>query len=78
MTVIKYYTSSIGMINPTYELVDDPRKKGKGISKEEARDIIRKNGLIVAYSDESGVIWDTPDKSFLETYRGVGKEIKEL
>lgn len=78
MTVIKYYTDFMGMVNPTYEAVEDPRKKGKIITKEEAKDFIKKLGLIVAHRDENGIIWDTPDKKFLTEFEGVGDEIKEI
>ena len=78
MTVIKYYTNFIGRRNPLYEKVDDPRKKGKEISKEEAKKIVREEGLIVAYKDEDGTIWDTPDNEFYQMYKGVGKEIKDF
>ena len=66
------------MTNPTYEVVYDPRKKGKIVSKDEAKRIISKEGLILAYSDENGTIWDTPDKWLYETYKVVKKEIIDI
>lgn len=78
MTIIKYYTNFIGRRNPLYEKVDDPRKKGKEISKEEAKRIIREEGLVVAYKDREGTIWDTPDGAFYQEYKGTSKEIKDF
>ena len=76
--IIKYYTSSIGMVNPTFEEVSDPRKKGKILSKDEAKVRIKELGLVKVCHDESGVIWDTPDKKILAEFEGVGDEIKEI
>lgn len=76
--IIKYYIKSIGMVNVAFEEVVDPRKKGKILSKEDAKERIRELGLVKVYSDENGVIWDTPNKEFLATYEGIGKDIKEI
>ena len=78
MAVIKYYTNFIGRRNPTYEKVDDPRKKGRIISKEDAKEMVQNEGLVIAYSDEDGTIWDTPDKEFYQIYKGLGNEIKDF
>lgn len=78
MAIIKYNTSFIGTTNATYENVVTPKKLGKIISKEEAKKVIRRDGLIMVYQDENGAIWDTPDKQFYETYKGMAKEIKEI
>lgn len=43
----------------------------KNIDREEALELIRENGLVVAHSDRDGVVYDTPDKLFQERYRGV-------
>lgn len=75
--IIKYYTSSIGMVNPTFEEVSDPRKKGKTLSKDEAKARIKELGLVKTHSDENGIVWDTPDKKFLTKFEGVGDEIEE-
>lgn len=76
--IIKYYTTSLGMVNATFEEVSDPRKKGKILTKEDAKERIRELGLVKVYSDENGVIWDTPNKEFLAIYEGIGKEIKGI
>lgn len=76
--IIKYYTSSIGMANATFEEVSDPRKKGKILTKDEAKARIKELGLVKVYRDENGVIWDTPDKEFLTAFEGMGDEIKEI
>ena len=76
--IIKYYTRSIGMVNPTFEEVTDPRKKGKTLSKEEAKARIKDLGLVKVYRDEHGVLWDTPDKEFLTAFEGIGDEIEEI
>lgn len=76
--IIKYYTTSLGMVNATFEEVSDPRKKGKTLTKEEAKARIKELGLVKVYRDENGVIWDTPDKEFLTAFEGVGDEIEEI
>lgn len=76
--IIKYYTTSLGMVNATFEEVSDPRKKGKILSKDDAKARIKELGLVKVYRDENGVIWDTPDKEFLTAFEGIGNEIKEM
>lgn len=78
MAIIKYYTNFIDMRNSTYEEVEDPRRLGQRIQKDEAKKRIKELGLVMAYADEDGMIWDTPQRDFYETYKGLGKEIKEL
>ena len=78
MTIIKYYTEFLGIVNPTYEKVKDPRKFGKIIEKDEAKKIIKENRLVVAYKDDSGIIWDTIDGEFYKKFKGVGNEIKDF
>lgn len=76
--IIKYYTTSLGMVNATFEEVSDPRKKGKILSKDEAKARIKELGLVKVYRDENGVIWDTPDKEFFTKFEGKGNEIREM
>lgn len=76
--IIKYYTYSLEMANATFEEVIDPRKKGKILTKDEAKARIKELGLVKVYRDENGVIWDTPDKEFLTAFEGMGDEIKEI
>jgi hypothetical protein len=76
--IIKYYTTSLGMVNVTFEEVADPRKKGKILTKDEAKARIKELGLVKVHSDENGVIWDTPSKDFLNAFEGLGSEIKEI
>lgn len=68
----------MGRVNVTFEEVSDPRKKGKILSKDEAKARIKELGLVKVYRDENGVIWDTPDKEFLTAFKGMGDEIKEI
>lgn len=76
--IIKYYTTSLGMVNATFEEVSNPRKKGKILTKDEAKARIKELGLVKVYRDENGVIWDTPDKAFLTAFEGIGNEIEEI
>ena len=76
--IIKYYTTSLGMVNATFEEVSDPRKKGKILSKDEAKARIKKLGLAKVYRDENGIIWDTPNHEFLTAFEGIGDEIEEI
>lgn len=78
VAIIKYYTNSLGMVNSTFEEVSDPRKKGKILSKDEAKARIKELGLVKVCHDESGVIWDTSDKAFFTEFEGMGDEIKEI
>ena len=78
MAIIKYYTTSIDMVNVTYEEIIDPRKKGKILTKEDAKEKIAELGLVKAYQDENGIIWDTPEMDFFNAFKGVGNEIKEI
>ena len=76
--IIKYYTYSFEMVNATFEEVVDPRKKGKILTKEDAKERIRELGLVKVHRDENGVIWDTPNKEFLTAFEGIGDEIEEI
>lgn len=78
MAIIKYYTTSLGMVNATFEEVSDPHKKGKILSNDEAKARIKELGLVKAYQDENGIIWDTPEMDFFNSFKGVGNEIKEI
>lgn len=40
------------------------------VSRTEAWDYIRDNGLVEALETSDGTVWDSPDKSFLVRYRG--------
>lgn len=76
--IIKYYTTSMGRVNVTFEEVTDPRKRGKILTKEEAKRRVEALGLVRVYRDENGVIWDTPDKAFFTEFEGMSDEIKEI
>lgn len=76
--IIKYYTYSLGMVNATFEEVTDPRKKGKILSKDEAKAKIKELGLVKVCRNKNGVIWDTPNKEFLTAFEGIGDEIEEI
>lgn len=47
------------------------RLRLKRIDREEAKRLIRANGLVETFSDKNGKIWDTPDKSFQVRFKGV-------
>lgn len=47
------------------------RLRTKHISREEARRLIRENGLVEVYSDKNGKVWDTPDKIFHSNHKGI-------
>lgn len=76
MVVIKHYTTFLHMTNAVYEIATTPFKNGKTVSKEEAKSYIREHGLKLAYKDEHGCIWDTPDRQFYEMYKGSMKDVK--
>lgn len=62
MAIIKYKETFIRMTNVVYEEVDDPNKKGRTLSKDEAKKRIKELGLVKVYSGDEGIIWDTPEK----------------
>ena len=47
------------------------RLRTKHISREEARRLIRENGLVEVHSDRDGKVWDTPDKLFQRKHAGI-------
>ncbi len=49
----------------------------KRVSHSEAARIIKKNGFTEVLSNEDGRVYDTPEKSFLERYKGMGLLIPE-
>lgn len=49
----------------------------KRVSHSEARRIIKKNGLVEVLRSEDGWVFDTPDKSFLEKYKGMSSLIPD-
>lgn len=59
------------------KIVPERRKSGdiclkaEEISKEKAVSIIKENGLVLVKVNKYGKIWDTPDESFREKYRGL-------
>lgn len=44
--------------------------KGFHIEREEAQRIIKEQGFTIALKNKHGVVWDTPDQDFLNTYKG--------
>lgn len=76
MIIIKYYTTFLNMTNATYEIATTPFKVGKIISKDEAKKYIKENGLVLAHKDESGCIWDTPERDFYNQFQGTAKDIR--
>lgn len=76
--IVKYYTNALGMVNIVFEEITDPRKRGKVLTKENARERIEELGLVKVHKDESGVIWDTPNKEFYNSFKGMSNEIKEF
>lgn len=47
------------------------RLRTKHIDRQEALRLIRESGLVLAHEDKNGKVWDTPDKTFQKTYKGV-------
>lgn len=41
----------------------------KDISKDEARELVSKHGLVISEKNEQGTIWDTPGKSFQKRFK---------
>lgn len=86
MAVLRYKENFVGISNWAYELLevkDNPnltrvtpkgktvRREPKILSKEQAKAIIKEQGLVVAMKLDSGeIIWDTPDKAYQKRWRG--------
>lgn len=86
MAVLRYKENFVGISNWAYELLDvkdNPNltritPKGKTVhrepkmlSKEQAKAIIKEQGLIVAMRLDTGeTIWDTPDKAYQKRWHG--------
>ena len=47
------------------------RLRTRHISREEARRLIRENGLVEVHSDRDGKVWDMPDKLFQRKHAGI-------
>lgn len=76
VAIIKYKETFRGMTNAAYEEIQNPNKKGKRLSKDEAKSRIKELGLVKVYSSEDGIVWDTPDKDFYGRFQGI--VIKDL
>lgn len=86
MAVLRYKENFVGISNWAYELLDvkdNPNltritPKGKTVhrepkmlSKEQAKAIIKEQGLVVAMRLDTGeTIWDTPDKAYQKRWKG--------
>ena len=61
-----------------YFIVEEPEEeeplKPQRVDKETAMEYIREHGLKEAYRTKDGTIWDTPDQSFRNKYRGMGTD----
>ena len=53
-----------------YHILSSPFHRGKEVEKGDAMRFIREHGLVLAYKDADGTIWDTPYRDFLHTYKG--------
>ena len=86
MAVLRYKENFVGISNWAYELLevkDNPnltritpkgktvRREPKMLSKEQAKAIIKEQGLVVAMRLDTGeTIWDTPDKAYQKRWQG--------
>lgn len=71
MAIIRYYEKARFVANEVgwvYEYTTDPNKKGKRISKDKAKAIIKEEGLVLVHQNKFGCIWDTPDKEFRKRF----------
>ena len=46
--------------------------KGREVNRQEAREYIKKHGLVLVYQDELGKVYDKPDSPFRERFKGWG------
>jgi hypothetical protein len=78
MAIIKYKETFVGMANVVYEEIETPFKKGKRMTKEEAKTRIKELGLVKVYSDKNGVIWDKEDEPLYQEFHSQGRKIKDI
>lgn len=78
MAIIKYKETFVGMANVVYEEIETPFKKGKRMTKEEAKTRIKELGLVKVYSDGNGVIWDKAEEPLYQEFHGQGRKIKDI
>lgn len=87
MAILRYRETFVGISNWVYEILEtdnDPNlvhtsPKGKKVyhepkivSKEEAKAIIKKKGLVIAHRLNSGeIVWDTPDRAYQVKWQGI-------
>lgn len=86
MAILRYRETFVGISNWVYEILetnDDPNlvhisPKGKRayhepkiVPKEEAKAIIKEQGLVVSHRLNGGdMVWDTPDRAYQEKWQG--------
>ena len=86
MAVLRYKENFVGVSNWAYELLEiedhpnltheSPKGKvvhhePKRLSKDEAKAIIKEQGLIIAMRLDTGeTIWDTPDEAYQQRWQG--------
>ena len=65
----QYLKISVVSVRENYRYVN--RFRTKHIDRHEAQRLIREGGLTEVLNTKDGKVWDTPDKSFQERYRGL-------
>ena len=70
--VIKTYSRCkiTGDMGVEYEMITNPLRKGKMMTKEEAMQYVEKHGLVKAIEGKDGVVWDTPGREFQTKWKG--------
>lgn len=53
-----------------YEEVYNPKQHGRDLTRDEAIDLIREQGLVEVHRCNEGVIWDKPDEPMKRKYGG--------
>lgn len=78
MAIIKYKEAFVDIVNVVYEEIETPFKKGKRMTKEDAKKRIKELGLVKVYSDKYGVIWDKEDEPLYQEFHGQGRKINDI
>lgn len=76
--VIKTYSRCkiTGDMGVEYEVVTNPLRKGKMMTKEEAMQYVEKHGLVKAIEGKDGVVWDTPGREFQTKWKFMGRAVR--
>ena len=77
--LIRYYITALGQSGAVWEKVGDPNPEAipDFLSPREAKDIIKKEGMIKVHTYKDGEIWDFPDLRWTRKWKGIFRKRKD-